>query len=243
MADRVLDIAAATAEKFTVQSVLDGILYFRVQDHTQQLALARTLDALLASQPEVRLVVTDSVTFHFRQDWPDAGLRSRLLAGLAQDAIALAEGRGLAVVFMNQVTTKVMDEESGGGVLVPALGESWGQASSTRVVLFWEGAQRYAHLLKASMVPEGGAAGPASAAAAAAERRQGGQRQRAPQQGRGPHGIKAVSFDITAEGVRSAAMTGAAATAPAGQLGGERAFDGSGDAGRAWQGPLHGQQQ
>jgi hypothetical protein len=51
----------------------------------------------------VRLVVTDSVTFHFRQDWPDAGLRSRLLAGLAQDAIALAEGRGLAVVFMNQV--------------------------------------------------------------------------------------------------------------------------------------------
>jgi hypothetical protein len=142
-----------------------------------------------------------------------------------------------------QVTTKVMDEESGGGVLVPALGESWGQASSTRVVLFWEGAQRYAHLLKASMVPEGGAAGPASAAAAAAERRQGGQRQRAPQQGRGPHGIKAVSFDITAEGVRSAAMTGAAATAPAGQLGGERAFDGSGDAGRAWQGPLHGQQQ
>lgn len=37
-----------------MQSVLDGILYFRVQDHTQQLALMRTLGALLDSQPDVR---------------------------------------------------------------------------------------------------------------------------------------------------------------------------------------------
>lgn len=41
------------AENFTVQSVLDGILYFRVQGHTQQLALMHTLDALLTSQPQV----------------------------------------------------------------------------------------------------------------------------------------------------------------------------------------------
>jgi len=141
---------------------------------------------------QVVLIIIDSVTFHFRQDWPDAGLRSRLLAGMAQDAIALAEARGLAMVFMNQVTTKVMDEGAGGSVLVPALGESWGQASGTRVVLFWEGPQRYAHLLKASHVPEGlvGA---------------GGQQQ----QGRGGRGRQqqaAVAFDVTQDGVRSAAL-------------------------------------
>jgi hypothetical protein len=160
--------------------------------------------------PQIALIVIDSVTFHFRQDWPDAGLRSRLLAGMAQDAIALAESRGLALVFMNQVTTKVAGGE-GAGVLVPALGESWGQASSTRVALFWEGPQRRAHLLKASAPPPGfGApAGSGVAGQQAAQRRgPGGGRQAA-----------TVAFDVTAEGVRSAvtaAAAAAAAAAPAG---------------------------
>ncbi|KAI8468651.1 MAG: RAD51C protein [Monoraphidium minutum] len=217
MADRAVDIASATvrhisgaarangdpahiseAEKFTVQSVLDGILYFRVQDHTQQLALIRTLDALLASIPEVALVVIDSVTFHFRQDWPDAGLRSRLLAGVAQDAAALAEGRHLAVVFMNQVTTKVVGGGPDGGVLVPALGESWGQASSTRVALFWDGPQRRAHALKAPLLPEGLGGQPRGAAAAAGAQRDGRQAPRAA-------AAAAVPYDVTVDGVRSSA--------------------------------------
>jgi RAD51-like protein 2 len=33
---------------------------------------------------------------------------------------------------------------------VPALGDAWGAAASTRVVLFWEGSQRWAHLAKSS---------------------------------------------------------------------------------------------
>ncbi|GBF87643.1 DNA repair RAD51-like protein [Raphidocelis subcapitata] len=255
MPDRVLDIAAAAArrvgeaaacsndpqltaqaESFTLQSVLEGVLYFRAQDSTQQLALMRTLAALLESQPQaracgaggraagcnrllgVRLVVVDSVTFHFRQDWKDPGLRARLLAGMAQDAAELAEARGVAVVFINQVTTKVLDDSSGGGVLVPALGESWGQASSTRVALFWEGPQRLAHLLKASAVPPGAAAQPQQGAA--------GRRRRG---AAGPR-VAAVPFDVTPEGVRSA---GSAAGGGAGGGGGGPA--GAGAPPRMWQ--------
>jgi hypothetical protein len=38
-------------------------------------------------------------------------------------------------------------------MLAPALGESWGQAASCRVALFWEGSQRYAMVTKAKHVP------------------------------------------------------------------------------------------
>lgn len=52
----------------------------------------------------VRLVlaVIDIVNIHFKKGWPKAGLRSCLLAGMARDAITLAEPRGLALVFVNR---------------------------------------------------------------------------------------------------------------------------------------------
>lgn len=48
-------------------------------------------------------MVLDSVTFHFRQDWPDAAQRSRLLTGMAAALMAVAERRQVAVVYINQV--------------------------------------------------------------------------------------------------------------------------------------------
>ena len=81
-------------------------------------------------------------------------------------------------------------------MLVPALGESWGQASSTRVALYWEGRQRRAHLLKASWVPPGLGSGGARGRAAAAP--------------------LSVAFDVTVDGVCSAA----AAAGDAGGVGG-----------------------
>ena len=85
---------------------------------------------------------------------------------------------------------------------MPALGESWGQASSTRVVLYWEGPARFAHLLKASHAPPGlgkrvafavtadGVRGAAAAAAAPPQQQQPGAhgwgaRDAPPQQPRG----------------------------------------------------------
>ena len=46
---------------------------------------------------QVRLVVVDSVACHFRHDFKDMGLRSRLLSGLAQSLIQLATHHQLAV--------------------------------------------------------------------------------------------------------------------------------------------------
>ncbi len=69
---------------------------------------------------QVRLIAIDSITFHFRQDTQDMAQRARILAGLAQSLTRLAAYRRIAIVLMNQVTTKVSD--GGQSQIIPALG-------------------------------------------------------------------------------------------------------------------------
>lgn len=66
-------------------------------------------------------MVVDSVAFHFRQDFGDMSQRTRILNGMAQQLIRLAAKHDLAVVLINQMTTKVTP--GGQSRLVPALGE------------------------------------------------------------------------------------------------------------------------
>jgi len=73
----------------------------------------------------VRLVVIDSVAFHFRQDFRDMALRTTILAKMTNRLMSLATDAGLAVVTVNQVTVKP-DPGGGGARLVPALGERQG---------------------------------------------------------------------------------------------------------------------
>ena len=46
---------------------------------------------------QVRLVVIDSITFHFRQEQQDVGERTRMLAAIGQSLMALAGRNNLAV--------------------------------------------------------------------------------------------------------------------------------------------------
>ena len=55
---------------------------------------------LLANTPalaQVKLVVIDSITFHFRQNFPDLAHRARVLAGMAQKLMQLAVSLQVAV--------------------------------------------------------------------------------------------------------------------------------------------------
>ena len=45
----------------------------------------------------MKLIVVDSIAFHFRHDFDDLALRARLLNGLAQSFIKMACERQLAV--------------------------------------------------------------------------------------------------------------------------------------------------
>jgi hypothetical protein len=73
----------------------------------------------VTSTAQVKLVVLDSIAFHYRTDASDAGRRTRELTATAAELMRLAGSAQLAVVIVNQVTTQVGAD---GGKLVPALG-------------------------------------------------------------------------------------------------------------------------
>eukprot|EP00056_Hartaetosiga_gracilis_P004808 m.78265 g.78265 ORF g.78265 m.78265 type:complete len:82 (+) comp11948_c0_seq2:932-1177(+) len=68
--------------------------------------------------------------------------------------MSLATKLDLAVLITNQMTTKV-SPGTAERVLVPALGESWAHACTTRVVLNFTGSKRTATLVKSPSRPEG----------------------------------------------------------------------------------------
>ncbi|XP_062887959.1 DNA repair protein RAD51 homolog 3 isoform X1 [Mobula hypostoma] len=132
-------------EEFSVSSILSRIYYFRCHDYVELLAQAHLLDDFLAEHHKVRIVVIDSIAFPFRHHLEDLSLRTRLLNGLAQQLITMANKHSVAVVLTNQMTTRFGEAQSS---LVPALGESWGHAATIRLILRWEGKLRFASLYK-----------------------------------------------------------------------------------------------
>ncbi|XP_048582236.1 DNA repair protein RAD51 homolog 3 [Nematostella vectensis] len=135
-------------KEFEVEKILSRIHVFRCHDYIQLIALSHLLHDFIKERIKVKLVVVDSIAFHFRHDFEDMALRTRLLNGLAQSFIRMACEQQLAVVLMNQMTTKIQQNQDGGSHLVPALGESWSHASTVRVVLHWDNKQRMATLYK-----------------------------------------------------------------------------------------------
>ncbi|NXE52149.1 RA51C protein, partial [Casuarius casuarius] len=164
MVDRVVDIAAACVqhcqliaeahqeedhlkalETFSLESILSHIYYFRCRDYIELLAEIYLLPDFLSEHSKVRLVVIDGIAFPFRHDFEDLSLRTRLLNGLAQQLIIIANDHKAAVVLTNQMTTRTGQSQS---TLVPALGESWGHAATVRLIFHWDNNQRLATLYK-----------------------------------------------------------------------------------------------
>ncbi|KAI3791471.1 hypothetical protein L2E82_05241 [Cichorium intybus] len=92
--------------KIQPKDFLENIFYFRVCSYTERIALINYLDKFIGDHKDVKVVIIDSITFHFRQDFDDMALRTRLLGGMALKLMKLAKRFGVAVVVLNQVTTK-----------------------------------------------------------------------------------------------------------------------------------------
>lgn len=62
-----LDVGScAQLQSFNMESILRNITYFRVHDYVEQLAIVNMLDSLVMQNKQVKLVIIDSITFHFR---------------------------------------------------------------------------------------------------------------------------------------------------------------------------------
>ncbi|XP_047982723.1 DNA repair protein RAD51 homolog 3 [Salvia hispanica] len=168
MVERVLQIAEACAQDMLEyntllrrdsqaclvdkqpKSFLDNIFYFRVCTYTEQIAVINYLEKFLSEHKDVKVVIVDSITFHFRQDFEDMALRTRLLSGMALKVMKLAKKFNLAVVLLNQVTTKFVE---GSFQLTLALGDSWAHAATNRIILYWNGNERHAFIDKSPSLP------------------------------------------------------------------------------------------
>lgn len=118
---------------------LDGIHVFRVHEQSEQVATINQLPAFLALKPNVKLIIIDSVAFHFRQDLRDSHTRLRMLGQLSQQLNEIAYKNNLAVVVINHVTNNFgRAGETTRSAVVPALGEQWAHCITNRVVLSWE---------------------------------------------------------------------------------------------------------
>ncbi|XP_042038672.1 DNA repair protein RAD51 homolog 3-like isoform X1 [Salvia splendens] len=168
MVERVLQIAEACAQDMLEyntllrrdsqaclvdkqpKSFLDNIFYFRVCTYTEQIAVINYLEKFLSEHKDVKVVIVDSITFHFRQDFEDMALRTRLLSGMALKLMKLAKKFNLAVVLLNQVTNKFVE---GSFQLTLALGDSWAHAATNRIILYWNGNERHAFIDKSPSLP------------------------------------------------------------------------------------------
>lgn len=130
----------------TPEQILDNILYYRIHDYIEQIALINILSSILHEMKTVKLLVIDSVSFLFRQKFEDFQIRNRLLNGMSNSLMELASVFNVAVVVMNQVTTKI--HSSGQHTLEPSLGQSWSHMVTNRVTLYWSNGGRFATLSK-----------------------------------------------------------------------------------------------
>ncbi|KAJ3222536.1 DNA repair protein rad51c [Clydaea vesicula] len=131
----------------SVEKFLSNIHYFRIFDLNENIAIFNALDEYIKKNKKIKLIVIDSIAFHFRSSFTDLGLRSRILNTLSQKLMKLASDFNLVIVLVNQMTTKLI---KGGNcsTLVPALGDSWGHSCTNRILLFWEDGIRNATLVK-----------------------------------------------------------------------------------------------
>jgi RAD51-like protein 2 len=130
----------------TTDQLLENIYYYRIHDYIEQIALINILPSFLKEKKNIKLIVIDSISFLFRQKFDDYQIRNRLLNGMSNSLMEMASLYNVAIVVMNQVTTKIHSD--GSSSLEPSLGQSWSHLVTNRVMLYWKNGTRYAALIK-----------------------------------------------------------------------------------------------
>jgi len=140
-----------TSELPTIEKLLSKIYFYRIHNYIEQLAIVNILPNFLKEHRNIRLIVIDSIAFHFRTGFSsNMAARSRLLMTMAKQLSEIASNFQVAIVAMNQVTTRIEPNKT--THLVPALGDSWAHSCANRVFLSVnrDGRSRIARLIKSS---------------------------------------------------------------------------------------------
>ncbi|PKU80793.1 DNA repair protein RAD51 homolog 3 isoform X2 [Dendrobium catenatum] len=141
-------------EKMQPDHFLANILYFRICSYTEQIAVINYLDKFLEEHKDVKIVIIDSISFHFRQDFKEMVQRTIVLNEMSRQLMKLAERFAVAVLLLNHVTAK---HTEGSFQLTLALGDTWSHSCTNRVILYWDGNDRHARIEKSPYLPSASA--------------------------------------------------------------------------------------
>src|SRR5262245_7168320 len=86
--------------KLTSDGILSNILYYRIHSYIEQISIINVLPSFIQQNPEIKLIVLDSVAFHFRMGFDDMSFRSRILSGMSKNLSSLASQFDIAIVVM-----------------------------------------------------------------------------------------------------------------------------------------------
>lgn len=148
--------AMARAKGLDPDTVMENILYIRAVSSDHQMAVVDELRELVPEK-NIKLVVVDSVTGHFRAEYPgreNLAMRQQKLNKHLHQLLSLAEVFNIAVVITNQVMAR--PDVFYGDPTVAVGGHVLGHAPGVRVQLRKsKGNKRIARVIDAPHLPEG----------------------------------------------------------------------------------------
>lgn len=161
--NRLIDIAGSVVHhchnicevvgehRYKVHDFLSQIYMFKCLSTVELIATIHQLKCFLSDHPNVRLMVVDSIAHCVRAE-EDMRTRNKILNDLSKRFRALAFENNIAVVLINQVTTRFSRSEVS-GLTVPALGATWSHVAATKIMLIKYNDERFALLYKSSSRP------------------------------------------------------------------------------------------
>ncbi|XP_072933348.1 DNA repair protein RAD51 homolog 3-like [Epargyreus clarus] len=143
---RILDVSL----QISVESALSRLHYVNAFGLEKFCAFMATLPSFVHENPNVRLIVIDSIAFPFKEGITvkqRTGLLFRMMADLQRIAIE----NQIAVVLTNEMTTRV---GLTAGAVVGALGDAWAHRCNTRLLVTADAGDRLALLMKSNTARE-----------------------------------------------------------------------------------------
>ncbi|TRM80382.1 DNA repair and recombination protein RadA, partial [Sulfolobus sp. F3] len=105
--ERIENMAKALG--LDIDSVMNNIYYIRAINTDHQIAIVDDLQELVTKEPSIKLIIVDSVTSHFRAEYPgreNLAVRQQKMNKHLHQLVRLAEVYDIAVVITNQVMAR-----------------------------------------------------------------------------------------------------------------------------------------
>ncbi|TDH66170.1 hypothetical protein CCR75_005223 [Bremia lactucae] len=164
MAEHCLaDFSQLGASRLTRDDLLRGITYYRVHDFVEQMEVLHSLPSYFKTVIECKLVVIDTIAFHFRHGFEDYNQRTRALDDVASLLNKLATDFNVASCHDEGIDYRPTSASIRCVYHVPLLeccslfsrflGESWAHSIENRVLFEWKADCRVARLMKSATLP------------------------------------------------------------------------------------------